>query len=66
MDRKNKTPSKNFSIKGRSPKLNNLVRGGKKWSLEKKISGHHITHYDGPKGYNVDHQSFYEAFNISN
>jgi hypothetical protein len=54
MKRNNKTPSKNLAFEGRSGKSNNLIKGGKRWSIEKKIEGHHITHFDSEKGFNVD------------
>ena len=53
MKRKSETPSKRIGSGGRSPKLNNLISGGKKWSFEKTSKGEHVTHYDGPKGFNV-------------
>jgi hypothetical protein len=45
--------SKNLGLEARSRNHQNLVRGGKKWNIEKTKVGEHITHYDGPKGFNV-------------
>lgn len=46
--------SKNLGVEARSRNLQNLVRGGKKWNIEKTKHGEHITHYDGPKGFNAN------------
>ncbi|MGZ7160616.1 MAG: hypothetical protein ACXVHR_09085 [Methanobacterium sp.] len=50
----NKSCSKKIASEGRATKLNNLIRGGKKWDIERTIAGQHVTHYDGPKGFNVN------------
>lgn len=54
MSKKSKTPTKNLAPEGKSSRTRHLIGGGKRWSLEKKVAGQHITHYDGPKGFNVN------------
>ena len=60
---KKKTLPKKIASGGRTGKPENLIKGGKRWSMEKKIIGHHITHFDGEKGFNVTPEVFYFLIN---